>query len=460
MAIFVEMIIQALFFIIVYPFLVGVSLITILSQKENLFRPMDYLSSYLLGIGLITYILFLILLVVDNNYFIYLLILTIPLVMVSLILKKDFWKRILKIKLTIPPFRENILAYTILLLIILQMFYGYFRNLTMSPSSWDGFAMWAFKAKILYYSGLNALLTSGIDHLDYPLMNPMAQFYSYLSFGQFDEIAGKLFIPVLHSVFIGLFYFQIRNYLTIRASLLFTLILAIMKPISTHSTLAYADLQLMFFFTTAVFYLYEYLQSLRYKDFIISAILLGLCGWTKNEGLSYILVCQIVLFLYYVFNKRESWGILFRDIGSYFLISLIIYMPWLVYSKLHQLSVDLLTHKTITLSYILNHLSRIPIILWAFIKTMISPAFVFIWLFILLSHIIFFKRLIHDNIKYISLIILLSLGIFSTIYLITPHDIIWHLNTSIDRLVLQITPIALFIMVHLISDWYKQVIQY
>jgi hypothetical protein len=51
----------------------------------------------------------------------------------------------------------------------------------------------------------------------------------------------------------------------------------------------------------------------------------------------------------------------------------------------------------------------------------------------------------HLIVKFIGLALLLQLFGYMFIYLLTPYDLAWHVNTSIERLLLHLFPTGLFL---------------
>lgn len=50
-----------------------------------------------------------------------------------------------------------------------------------------------------------------------------------------------------------------------------------------------------------------------------------------------------------------------------------------------------------------------------------------------------------------SIVLLLMLMGYFMVYIISPHDLVWHLNTSLERLFLQLLPSAIFIFFVLLT---------
>jgi hypothetical protein len=77
-------------------------------------------------------------------------------------------------------------------------------------------------------------------------------------------------------------------------------------------------------------------------------------------------------------------------------------------------------------------------------------------LFIVLFFFIFGSRLeteLKQPFRALSFLLVLQLLGYLTIYLITPHDLLWQLGTALDRNVLQIFPAFLFLFFASIRDF-------
>ena len=172
----------------------------------------------------------------------------------------------------------------------------------------------------------------------------------------------------------------------------------------------------------------------------------GLAGWTKNEGVLFLLVVIIVRMIVISFNrgiKAYSKELAMFTIGV---------LPILAVLFLFKLKIpstnELLTGQSMdTVLARLTDFTRYLIIGKSFI-VFFYDKLAKEWLIIL--PIYFFllgktkQHVNEESIKTAVLIVLFMLGGYFFIYLITPLNLQWHIDTSIWRLFLQLWPTIIF----------------
>ncbi len=179
--------------------------------------------------------------------------------------------------------------------------------------------------------------------------------------------------------------------------------------------------------------------SNSYALLIISGFLTGLAGWTKNEGLLLILVVTLIIFIKAV--KNRSFPLL-----SYFLLGLMIPGIFIIIFKSLAPSSDLLSGEISQIIAKLTDPARYIIVANALFKQFvffghwIVPEIPVLLLFAFLTG---FKKHIPFS---LYLIITLQLVGYLAIYIITPHDLKWQLNTAFGRNIMQLFPSFLFIL--------------
>jgi hypothetical protein len=169
---------------------------------------------------------------------------------------------------------------------------------------------------------------------------------------------------------------------------------------------------------------------------ILSGFMAGLAGWTKNEGLLFIVISPIALTV--ASPKNFSRSLL------YYLGGLAIPLLIIFYFKTMTPINDLMVNNGGSLIAKITDLSRY----WTTIKSLASSLFTSNIIILLIYTVIMGNHLISNSknaIYTIAAILLLQLLGYCAIFIITPNDLAWQLFTSQSRLILQILPLGLFL---------------
>jgi hypothetical protein len=250
-----------------------------------------------------------------------------------------------------------------------------------------------------------------------------------------------------------MFYTTQRRFFSRQYSLVFTALLATIPAFvrSDKGGAVFsgnADIPLAFFYTTGVIYLFCWMKERKREDLLISAVFSGLAIFTKNEGLGLFAVTVFCLSIFIFFNSKK--GIVRQNITSlsaYIIIPMLIILPWLILSMGMPTFIEEENYPGhLTLGTIIGNVSRMPVILSSFcLELMDIRRWNIFWVLFGVAVIGGFKYILKSAIKYILLILILDFCLFVLVYTITPWDVKELISCSMTRLVIQITPIAVFI---------------
>jgi hypothetical protein len=173
--------------------------------------------------------------------------------------------------------------------------------------------------------------------------------------------------------------------------------------------------------------------------------------WIKNEGAFYSVFLVILLFLSKN-NFFTKFIFLFLTILNIAIHAFIIKFIYKLES-LYQFPLDtiLLLFKNFDISNLIMKLSYIFIYLFhGFTKYPIT----FLYL-IGIFYIIKYKKITYQNKFFLIFFFMQFLFIFG-VYIFSNQDLIWHLQTSIKRLILQTSGFYLFISIWVINNYEKK----
>jgi hypothetical protein len=207
-----------------------------------------------------------------------------------------------------------------------------------------------------------------------------------------------------------------------------------------------ADIPVAFFFLSGIAFLF--LQDRfpeKYGVSLLSGIMAGLAGWTKNEGLLFLgsfFMARAVTTFFSRNRKMHVRQLVYFIFGSMPVLTVILYFK--IYlapsseiisggfvNEIAEKLIEPVRYAQILKTFLLNILFAYPQIL-------------------LLLLYLFYLGVNNDNKRNMSfaislLVLVLMLFGYYSVYLITPYDLDWHLTFSVQRLFLQLWPSFLFV---------------
>ena len=301
-------------------------------------------------------------------------------------------------------------------LITLAVIAGYARFATMAPTpEYDFIGIWGVKAKEFFVArGIDwAWLANPFNefaHVDYPLLVP-------LSFDLQMLVDGSG--PGLMNVAFGVAaLLMLRGFLAEEIAAPWMLALATLALAWTALSpwIGLAEGPLVAYGTAG-------LLLIRKGEVERGAVMLGLAASCKNEGLTLIVAAMIA-----AWSIRRFWPAL-------------IAAPWLVLRSVHHLQTDLTSGPI--LPRVVEHLSHpLPMLRAMFVYSLGKPLF---WSGIFLALLLGFRQLRRE--RFLALAIALQLAFFIGAYLVTPHDVTWHVRWSWERIVTQLAAAMGFLAV-------------
>jgi 4-amino-4-deoxy-L-arabinose transferase-like glycosyltransferase len=331
-----------------------------------------------------------------------------------------------------------------------------FLSLKDPHGGYDGWEIWNMHARFMFRGGghWSDYLSENFhySHPDYPLLisASIARGWQYIGHD-------TVIIPILLSMFftfatVGLIFSSIAVLRSKSQGLLAGLILLATPFFVTNGATQYADIPLGFFFlaTVVLFTLQERLSVDNYGLLTLAGLMTGFAAWTKNEGLLFIVAVMVAHFAVTIHFK--GWIVYFRQAQSFLtglfpVLAIVIYFKMMFAPQNDWLSAQRL-YSTIER---FTDSSRYIQVLKAFARGVFHfgdwhplvniPFLLCFYALILGIHVESNER---SSIFNAVLVFVLMLGGYFSIYITTPHPLLWHLSTSLDRLFLQLWPTFVF----------------
>jgi len=338
------------------------------------------------------------------------------------------------------------------LIIMVCFVVAFLLRSAINPHGWeDAWGMWNLKARFIFRGGdnwriifSNALFWSSRD---YPLLVPISivRIWSYL---KNDAAIAQILVAALFTFStVALLVSSLSVIRGKSTGLLAGLVLVGSRYFLKTGAYQIADVPLGFYMlSTIVLFSLKKRSDSQSRCLILAGAMAGLASWTKNEGVLFLLVVIIVRMIVISSNrgiKAYSKELAMFTIGVFPILAVL----FLFKLKIPSTN-ELLTGQSMdTVFARLADFTRYLIIGKSFI-VFFYDKLAKEWLIIL--PIYFFllgktkQHVNEESIKTAVLIVLFMLGGYFFIYLITPLNLQWHIDTSIWRLFLQLWPTIIF----------------
>ena len=318
----------------------------------------------------------------------------------------------------------------------------YFINNPMG--SWDGFRIWNIKAEFL---ALNTPLWQNVfslphfmSHNDYPLLLPSAtaRLWSYTGGENFavNVTIGLLFtFGLVYLLFQALEYFKSE-----KIAVVVTSVFMILDIFLVNGAAQCADVPLAYMYLCTFVCLFLYFRKEKFSYIALATIFAAFSAWTKNEGIMFFLIFLAVAAVWMIYKKMYKKACITALIALP-AIAFIVWFKYLAHSP-NDLIAGFFILKTYHFAF---DWSRYMAILKTFVNIVFSK---FLLLFVLLLLCTKGFRTKEKNIMPFKLscaIFLLCIAGYFLVYLFSPHDINWLVENSLDRIIIQLLPVFLFL---------------
>jgi hypothetical protein len=307
---------------------------------------------------------------------------------------------------------------------------GYALYATVGPTiEYDFFGIWGVKAKEFWYAG-------GIDwrflenpfnefaHVDYPILLPLIFDVETLIGGAWDA----RWLGALNVAFGVAALLAVRSFIREETedSLLVAVGTLALACIAFSPWIGLAEAPLVACGTVGLLYVRRGVFASNTAGILRGALFLGLAGSFKNEGISLTVAAAAGLLLTAPRFITRLWP------------SVAIVAPWILLRRLHHLQTDLTTGPIV--ERVTSHLANLQPMMSALATYTTGKRF--LWLGIALALILTFRSAITRE-RFLVVTLLVQVLFFLGAYIVTPHDVTWHVHWSWERIVNQITlPLA------------------
>ena len=316
---------------------------------------------------------------------------------------------------------------------------------------WDSWSIWARKAQVLslHDSLIGGFFTNqsySSAHLDYPLQFPIWESLHFRAAGDFDlqAVLRHVWLLLVGSIW-GLAYLLRKRVRPVVWAPI--LLLALVAPgISGQLRDGYADVPMALFACLGVIALGMWIDKEERGLLPLAAIMFAATANMKNEGLAATLAVLVVGGAI-VLARRLNVRSYAAAAGAVVLA----FLPWRIWLAAHGIEGDMPVSKGLNPGYLLDRIDRVGPAIAAINGQFADPDR---WLYLLpLATLVVIASLVSGVGRRVAAYylgcFLLTWAVFVWSYWISPHDLQWHLATSVDRVVSIPMLVCLAAVVHL-----------
>ena len=336
-----------------------------------------------------------------------------------------------------------------------------FENALRYPiASYDGRAIWNYKSKIIFQEK-TVYTDAFLDplrvhyHRDYPLMVPFAGYGLYEFLGETDENWLRFFFSSLMLMYLLYLYSAAASAGGKLIAVFATAVMAAM-PFQAHwmgteaigPNSAEADIPLSFFSIIAIVSYLRWWKSGKLASLLLAGVFVSFALMTKKEGLVVFAVLAGANGLQLLFGRVEDRLDAFKKLLLANGITILFTIPWIIVSQplpnyYNEDYVSMFHWETVEM--IPGRLPVIAALYWEKITTVDNWSYMWIlfWGTLLLRIPDWFRR----RWFYLDAVVVIWMLGYLTVYLFSPLNLVFHLNTSLRRLLSHIFPVAVLQLV-------------
>jgi Dolichyl-phosphate-mannose-protein mannosyltransferase len=318
----------------------------------------------------------------------------------------------------------------------------------------DAWNVWGYKARMFALNGPPAVYFHSEafpSHPDYPLNFPLAE----AAFFRLPDPLGLRLAAIVSPACLGalilLLYAGLTRLYGSTVAALGVATLLLVPYVLRIASYGYADVPVALYMGAAALYLLLWWRLHQVADLLLMGLLAGGAVWTKKEG---VLAALVLLFACVIGEVVRGYAPLRSRVLHLLGVGIAavgLPLPWLIFTQTaHPVSSDFLP---VTLAVFVTNAPHLLRILYLFVQqTVVLERWSFFW--VSLAVLVLFAGLRISRCGRV-LVMLLSaqLGLYLLAYLFSSwssYEV--HIRTSLSRLMLQATPLALLVIVEVVHS--------
>ena len=327
--------------------------------------------------------------------------------------------------------------------------------LRRKQGDWDAWMMFNRAARFVYRDQANWLESFSprmdpIFHADYPLLLAMNIASGWDTLGNETPHVPMTQSALFAIACAGLIVSSLASIKSVGQAAIGLIILWGTPAVVNEGSREMADLPLAFFILATGILIYLFVIHKKPGLIVLAGLTAGFAAWTKNEGSVIVIATGLALVIAF-FHEKPLRILGWYALGLALPLSIVLYFKFFLAPPSDVLS-NGAARSIAQILDISRHLEILRFYWGKFIRfgSWGIPGFSIGIIPILLIYFFLFnsgaiKEYPGAYIAGITMLIVQALGYYA-IYLITPYDLTWHLQYSIDRIFLQIFPLIAFLI--------------
>lgn len=343
--------------------------------------------------------------------------------------------------------------------ITIEVVYAFFRALIKPIEAYDAIAIYAIKSKIFFLAkaipqNYFPSLIHGFPHPDYPLNIPLSETFLYMAMRNLNDQLVKMIFPLFFVGILCILYFAIRRFASRAYALLFTFLLASVPMFNAYAANAYQELPLAFYYFASAIFLFAWIKDkgdLRILG--LSAVLVALAGWTKNEGMLYCVINAFLVLVVSVLARKDTpWKVALAPVLYVFIIALIL-APWIWIKQRFGIVNDEISLLNLNPVYLFKQLHKLGPILYEFQKQLFGPKkWILLWPIAIYAAIFHYRKIFAPEVRYISISLILAFCGYVLFYMVSYVDVVFFTSKTWGRFMLHFLPLVVLWLAHILRE--------
>jgi hypothetical protein len=313
---------------------------------------------------------------------------------------------------------------------------------------WDSLVLYDFRAKVFAQTGFMQEAIARGYFFGYPLLTSLAHTWVYLLGGTNPSfLYALLYISLLISFFLNLKKLKIGR----TTAIFLTAVVAVSPRLFDHTQWAYTNLPYSIYIILGSIYLYFGIKKKHFGAYVVSALLIGLSTWTRTAEpfwLSYVVMAVVSS----VFIKKWLWPFVYISlVGS-------LMLPWRVFQVIHKEGSVNVVNQVVSTSYNVAQNLQGSILKPAFDFVMTNVVHPYLLYFILLGVILLIKLLIKSKEWFFAILVIFDLALtFAGTLIFVRYTPYWQdIPDSLSRMVMFVPVLIIFLSAELLSEIKKE----
>jgi len=330
---------------------------------------------------------------------------------------------------------KRVFLFLIGLILVLSLLWSFLMSVVVVPDDWDAWAIWGSKAKLLALGHGPLIDVTKFGHPDYPLLWPSVWAFSGWCAGGWEEQWSRGWGSVFLLLSAWELFLIIRRRTQSEVAGMLTAAFFLSVPmVPLLASWSYAEAPLWLMMLCGLAFLFRWQESGKKYDVALAGLFCAASAYTKNEGVLF----ALLLGLWFGIDSRNR----FVSVALFLGVFVVCYGPWIYWTwVVHGLGSHAIAGLNLSVESLKWAVERLPAAveaigrMWTDIRqwSIVGWGMGITWVYLL------FSPLTRNRLE--LLFPALMLFAFLIVVLFHTTDITWQVNTSWNRLSVQVFPL-------------------